>query len=657
MRSLTAQLTRCESCAEAVSDILTSTESSFSPRLPGLTKLMGKFTKDGEWRKALAIYETLHAIGLHPDTTITNAAITACDKGGDWVKAKALFDGMVHWGLHRDTITYSSAISALSKSRHWAAAARLFLHMCDCGIQADAVTCCSLINAMDRAGLWQVAELVLLALCSRMPAFRDMRGLPALDLSVVLDAPERALVQTLCLRLSGGEDANWPESPSDTSPLSRLDSARGALSEPADSAVNGGLHSVYRSAANVDTLSDHLSHSSFFDTQSTHIPAGMTRGGSTGGSSRSFRGHLSLPAPTRLPACREGPNRVCCNAVLASYSHASPPQWQRALALIDCMAQHPGALSPDTVSFNTVLRALATAGCAAEAQALYKRMLSTGVKETAASVAALMGAATAAGQPETALAMWGGLQRGTLRPTAACATARLEAMLALGRRQEAHDFFRALAQGAQQPLIPSGDAAALLMQDLLHHGDATAAIGFFQTLPRMPVRPQPSAGLVAVAVDAFVTCGRWPDAAATLASGARSGAAAPLATASLMCTMANTASSFSADSPELVSLVKTAIQVLETAAPVAAADGALEDVLEGALVLASIAASTPLATLAASVAQTSGARLPSGFLRLTLSTCIQSNGLAECARMPCLATPGAFHQAAMQCHGLTVFHQ
>ena len=102
-------------------------------------------------------------------------------------------------------------------------AVQLFLHMCDCGIQADAVTCCSLINAMDRAGLWQVAELVLLALCARMPAFHDMRAQPPLDLAAVLDAAERSLVQTLCLRLSGGsDDASWPESPSDSSPLSRL---------------------------------------------------------------------------------------------------------------------------------------------------------------------------------------------------------------------------------------------------------------------------------------------------------------------------------------------------------------------------------------------------------------------------------------------------
>lgn len=130
-----------------------------------------------------------------------------------------------------------------------------------------------------------------------------------------------------------------------------------------------------------------------------------------------------------------------------------------------------------------------------------------------------------------------------------------------GRRQEAHDFFRMIAQGSMQPLAPAGDAAALLMHDLLRHGDPAAAVGFFQTLPRMPVRPPPSASLVAVAVDAFVACGQWTDAAATLASGSRNSAAAPAAAVSLMCNMARTATALPRDAQELDVLVKTAHEV------------------------------------------------------------------------------------------------
>lgn len=76
------------------------------------------------------------------------------------------------------------------------------------------------------------------------------------------------------------------------------------------------------------------------------MQAGLARSSCGSGSvSGSSGGPLHGPpglmqyAPARLPCCREGPNRVCCNALLASYSHASPPQWQRAIALIDCMAQ------------------------------------------------------------------------------------------------------------------------------------------------------------------------------------------------------------------------------------------------------------------------------------------------------------------------------
>lgn len=73
------------------------------------------------------------------------------------------------------------------------------------------------------------------------------------------------------------------------------------------------------------------------------------------------------------------------------------------------------------------------------------------------------------------------------------------------------------------------------------------------------------------------------------------------------------------------------MQVLDTSAPVAAADGALEDMLEAAVVLANIAMSTSLAARAASVAQTAGLHLRGSFLRLTLSTCCDGKGLHECA--------------------------
>lgn len=37
--------------------------------------------REGAWRKALEIYYSLEQTGVRPDTAITNAAISACDKG------------------------------------------------------------------------------------------------------------------------------------------------------------------------------------------------------------------------------------------------------------------------------------------------------------------------------------------------------------------------------------------------------------------------------------------------------------------------------------------------------------------------------------------------------------------------------------------------
>lgn len=134
-----------------------------------------------------------------------------------------------------------------------------------------------------------------------------------------------------------------------------------------------------------------------------------------------------------------------------------------------------------------------------------------------------------------------------------------------GRRQEAHDFFRAMVQGSMQPLMPSGDAAALLIQDLLEHGDAPAAVGFFQALPSLPARPMPSPALVAAAVDAFSACGQWPEAAAALASGSRSGTPSPAAAKALMFNLASAASTLAQGSPEAVELLKTAHEVRHAA--------------------------------------------------------------------------------------------
>ncbi len=49
----------------------------------GLTKMVAKLSRENAYRKGLEVYDALPAIGLMADTAITNAAISACDKGAD----------------------------------------------------------------------------------------------------------------------------------------------------------------------------------------------------------------------------------------------------------------------------------------------------------------------------------------------------------------------------------------------------------------------------------------------------------------------------------------------------------------------------------------------------------------------------------------------
>ena len=50
--------------------------------------MVSKLSKEGAWRKGLEVFEAVEEMGLCPDTALTNAAISACDKGGRWQKAR-----------------------------------------------------------------------------------------------------------------------------------------------------------------------------------------------------------------------------------------------------------------------------------------------------------------------------------------------------------------------------------------------------------------------------------------------------------------------------------------------------------------------------------------------------------------------------------------
>ncbi|KFM24632.1 Pentatricopeptide repeat-containing protein, mitochondrial [Auxenochlorella protothecoides] len=469
--------------------------ASFKPRLPGLTKMVSKLSKEGAWRKALEVYETVEDLGLIPDTALTNSAISACDKGGRWQKALEVFESMERLGLPRDAITYSATISSLAKGKQWHAALQVFNHMRDAGVPADVVTCCSLINALERGGQWQLAEALFLQMCcvakdaevgvvaprkdgkeegkagevSPSSVFDLLRVLPPPGASspgggevrdagapagegvpggepsdgtadrLLADGEELASRLRSSLSLGdveratlgvpgagpGAARAGVAASPFITAaslaagirrtgsdaPLRAASASASAFAAPgagpriersvslsaphAPRRALSGVHDVQASAHLRRAMTSFVpgpAPGSRADTPTAATVAGGGPGAEDGASSGlpSMGGLSALGSPARAGsppgptfafghAARVTPNRVCCNALLAAYARARPPQWQRAVHLLRAMWEGGPTLAPDAVSFNTALKACTNAGELDRALEVFKEMGSRGL--------------------------------------------------------------------------------------------------------------------------------------------------------------------------------------------------------------------------------------------------------------------------------------
>jgi hypothetical protein len=94
---------------------------SFRLRLPGLTAIMGRLTKQGQWAVSVEVLQGLPELGLQMDTAICNAGLAACMRGCAWSKAKAILDLMIISGIIIDNITYSTLLSVPRRRRLWPA--------------------------------------------------------------------------------------------------------------------------------------------------------------------------------------------------------------------------------------------------------------------------------------------------------------------------------------------------------------------------------------------------------------------------------------------------------------------------------------------------------------------------------------------------------
>jgi hypothetical protein len=122
--------------------------AAFPLRLPGLTAIMGRFTKQGRWAISLEIFQALPALGLERDTTVCNAALAACMRGCAWHRAKQTFNLMLAQHVRMDYITYYTMLSVPRRRKLWRVVVevllRLALHALPCDIATGKGTLCEL---------------------------------------------------------------------------------------------------------------------------------------------------------------------------------------------------------------------------------------------------------------------------------------------------------------------------------------------------------------------------------------------------------------------------------------------------------------------------------------------------------------------------------
>lgn len=595
MRALTAALIEAREGTGEVKNVLL--KASFKPRLPGLTKIVSKLSKEGAWRKALEVYEAVELMGLHPDTALTNSAISACDKGGRWQKALDIFESMERLRLPRDAITYSATISSLAKGKQWHAALAIFDHMQQAGIDADVVTCCSLINALERGGQWQLAEKLFLQMCT-------LQGEDQVD--GYAQAPQgpgpgsllRSQTSPTSVLLMNGlggaaaprtENSNGLKTPPPSngsldilSAMSPLDIPQG-LDQPVAPFKSGTDTSP---AGNTNGKSDDLStafkRALFFSNigelppEATASPfashTGLTRGNSIGfttlfpnipedttlNSSSDGTGLQTTysssrvmspgPSPLRPPspapssrlqrsgslrsrglgpthqaetsahlrramscypdldpgeapnaggmdhmftfshAAKVTPNRVCCNALLAAYARAKPPQWQKAVHLLTAMWGGGPSLTPDSVSYNTVLKACANSFQLTKAMELYREMSSHGIAPNGTTLTTLFGAAADAGAASAMQEIGDWLDVAPLDVIVGCSNAYVSGLVKVGLWKAA----LARYQDMLSPLSPIHPAAATcnaIMGGYLKRGNWSAVQSVFEEMISSGISP------------------------------------------------------------------------------------------------------------------------------------------------------------------------
>ncbi|CAE6924347.1 PTAC2 [Symbiodinium natans] len=165
-------------------------ESWISASVFSTTGVMTTFSRDSQWRLAVTFLEALQMQAMRSntshsiDSTVYNAAISACEKAGEWRVGCLLLNNAEITSLSQ-RISYHAAISALEKGAEWAGAFQMMKRMQSFNLEADLTGLNAAISAFQRAREWCQACVALGVACSK--ALCD-----EITLSTVVSACEKA---------------------------------------------------------------------------------------------------------------------------------------------------------------------------------------------------------------------------------------------------------------------------------------------------------------------------------------------------------------------------------------------------------------------------------------------------------------------------------
>eukprot|EP01023_Acetabularia_acetabulum_P068506 TRINITY_DN9723_c0_g2_i1.p1 TRINITY_DN9723_c0_g2~~TRINITY_DN9723_c0_g2_i1.p1 ORF type:complete len:675 (-),score=102.90 TRINITY_DN9723_c0_g2_i1:1133-3157(-) len=222
-------------------------------------------------------------------------------------------------------------------------------------------------------------------------------------------------------------------------------------------------------------------------------------------------GHGSggLLRTSSISSKKTAPNRVCCNALLAAYARAKPPQWKRALKLLELMWECGLEVTPDIVSYNTVMKACSNATQLETALQVYCLMKQRGLEPSVATYGTLISAASEAKAYDIVMRVWEALSASGLESNTTCMNALILALEQKDRWDESQMYFNNMLQ-PNAKVQPNAHTFNTVMCACVRRKEPQKVKELFNTMFAMNV--QPTVQSYNTLLSAYALTGQWKEA-------------------------------------------------------------------------------------------------------------------------------------------------